>query len=364
VPGDGVTATATPAPASGEPAVLAAIALPAAEYDVALLDLDGVLYVGSEPVPGAAEALVEVASRGMRLAYVTNNASRRPVEVAALLSSMEVPATPEEVVTSAQAAGDVLRRRLPRGSSVLVVGTEALAEEVRAVGLVAVRTGTPVPAAVVQGYGPDTCWRDLAEAAVAVRGGAFWLATNTDSTLPSARGPLPGNGALVAAVRVATGAEPDVAGKPRPSMHRTSVERTGARKPLVVGDRLDTDVEGAVAAGADSMLVLTGVTTPDMLIAAHPGQRPTYVAAHVRGLVQPHPSVSIGRDEAKCRGFTARRDAAMLALSGSGTDPLDALRALCGAAWVDQPAPEAIRASGPAAVAALRELGITAADED
>ncbi len=348
--------------ATRRPSVLAASGPPVAEYDVALLDLDGVVYVGTEPVPGAAAALSEVRAQGMRVAYVTNNASRRPAEVAALLVGMGVPATVDDVVTSGQAAGRLLRQRLPPGSPVLVIGSEALAEEVRSAGLVPVRTATPLPAAVVQGYVPDTCWRDLAEAAVAVRGGALWVATNTDSTLPSARGPLPGNGALVAAVKVATGAEPEVVGKPRPGLHRESVTRTAARRPLVVGDRLDTDIEGAVAAGADSMLVLTGLTTPSLLLAAAPGQRPTFLARDVAGLLQTQPPVECADGSASCGGFTARVGAAGLTLSGSGTDALDALRALCGANWREQAADTPIAAGGDDAAAALIDLGIRAAN--
>lgn len=348
------------------PAVLGASDDLTADYDVALLDLDGVVYVGADPVPGAAAALTAVRARGMRLAYVTNNASRHPAEVAALLSDMGVPAAADEVVTSAQAAGHLLRERLPPGSSVLIVGSAALADEVLAGGLVPVRTATPLPAAVVQGYSPDTGWRDLAEAAIAVRGGALWVATNTDSTLPSARGPVPGNGALVAAVRLATGAVPEVVGKPQPGLHRESVERTGARRPLVVGDRLDTDIEGAVAAGADSMIVLTGVTTAGQLIAAAEEERPTYIAAGVAGLLQPHPPVTWEDAGATCRDFSACLDAGVLVLSGSGDDPIDpidpidALRALCAVSWGADPAARPIRPAGEPAAIALDRLGIRA----
>ncbi len=354
-PAPGSTAART------RPAVLAASADLTADYDVALLDLDGVVYVGADAVPGVATALAAVRSRGMRLAYVTNNASRRPTEVAEMLSGMGVPADAADVVTSAQAAGHLLRERLPPGSSVLIVGSEALADEVRADGLVPVRTATPLPAAVVQGYTPDTGWRDLAEATIAVRGGALWVATNTDSTLPSARGPLPGNGALVAAVRTATGGEPEVVGKPRPGLHRESVERTGARRPLVVGDRLDTDIEGAVAAGADSLLVLTGVTTVEQLIAAAEGQRPTYIAAGVAGLLQEHPPVTCQDTQATCGGFAARLDTDALVLSGSGADPVDALRALCEVSWCADPAVRPIVAEGEGATAALQDLGVRTA---
>ncbi len=329
-----------------------------ADYDVALLDLDGVIYVGSEPIPGAAAALTLAREAGMRLAYVTNNASRRPAEVAALLAGMGVPATPQEVVTSAQAAVHLLRDRLEPGATVLVVGSEALAEEVRDVGLEPVRSAEPLPAAVVQGYGPETGWRDLAEAALAIRGGALWIATNGDTTLPTARGPVPGNGALVAALRVATGAEPVVVGKPHPRLHRESVERTGAKRPLVVGDRLDTDIEGAVAAGTDSLLVLTGLTTPAMLLLAPPGQRPTYIARDLCGLIERHPAVGLDGVTAVCREHRATIHGTEVVLSGAGEDGVDALRAMCAACWRLPEPPTAIRAEDAASSRLLRDLGI------
>lgn len=329
-------------------------------YDVALLDLDGVVYVGSAPVPGVPKVLAAVRETPMRLAYVTNNASRRASEVTDLLSSMGVPVAVDEVVTSAQAAAHLLQERLAPGSAVLVVGTEALAEEVRGAGLTPVRAADPLPAAVVQGYGPNVGYRDLAEATVAIRNGAMWVATNTDGTLPSARGPVPGNGALVAALEVATGAKPTVVGKPQPGLLRESVQRTGSRRPLVVGDRLDTDIEGAVAVGADSLLVLSGVTTAALLLAAPSGQRPTYVAGDLGGLLQAYPVVTADDDGsgAKCGGFAARWDGLEMVLSGRGDEPLDALRALCAASWAANRPPGAVRATDPVATAALRTLGL------
>lgn len=342
------------------PDILAACEQLTQTYDVALLDLDGVVYVGSQPVPGVPEVLAAARAAGLRLAYVTNNASRRATEVAALLSGMGVPATPEDVVTSAQAAAHLLSERLAPGSAVLVVGTEALAEEVRGAGLRPVRTADPAPAAVVQGYGPDVGYRDLAEATIAIRGGALWVATNTDSTAPSARGPVPGNGALVAALRVASGTQPEVVGKPHPGLHRECVERTGARRPLIVGDRLDTDILGAAVAGTDSMLVLTGVTTPTALLAAPKGSRPTYVAADLGGLLHVHPAVGVGGGEARCGGFVARWEGAQLMLSGAGDEPLNALRALCAMSWAAGGPPESVRASDGFAAAALHTLGMGA----
>jgi len=299
-------------------------------YDAALYDLDGVLYLGPDPVPHAAESVAAATAVGLRPAYVTNNASRRPASVAAHLSELGIPARPEDVVTSAQAAARWLAERLPAGSPVLVLGTEELAEEIRAAGLEDVRAADPSTAAVVQGLAPDTGWKDLAEAAVAIRAGALWVAGNADSTYPSSRGPLPGNGAMVAALRTATGVDPVVVGKPEPALHRESVERVGARRPLVVGDRLDTDVLGAVRGGADSLLVLTGVVDREELLAAPAGSRPTYVSSDLRALLVPQHPVVLEAAVARCADATARWDGDELVVDGGGDD---ALRAACALAW-------------------------------
>jgi glycerol 3-phosphatase-2 len=335
----------------------------ARRYDVALLDLDGVVYVGPEGVPGAAEALDLARAAGMRLAFVTNNASRTPQAVAAHLRELGVRAEAAEVVTSAQAACHVLAERLPAGARVLVVGGEGLRSEAVARGFCVVASADDEPAAVVQGYTPDTGWRDLAEAAVAVRRGALWVASNLDLTLPSARGPLPGNGALVGAVRVAAGVEPLSTGKPDPAMHRESVQRSNASHPLVVGDRLDTDIEGASRVGCDSMLVLTGVTTAAAVLDADPDHRPTYLAEGLDGLLTPHPAPQPeARGGWTCGGWRVGRsgNGDRLLLGGSGDD-LDALRALCAAAWSDDPtrmAHPAVSSDGAAAEAALDRLGL------
>ncbi len=333
--------------------------LPLAErYDVALLDLDGVVYLAEEPVPGAPEALAQARARGMRLAFVTNNASRNPDQVAALLIRVGVPAEPAEVVTSAQAAAHYLADRYPSGAKVLVVGGAALSQAVAERGLTPVSSATESPVAVVQGFFPDLTWRDLAEGAIAIREGAFWLATNTDTTVPSPRGPLPGNGALVAALQHATGKQPPATGKPDPAMHRESVERSGARSPLVVGDRLDTDIEGASRVGCPSLLVLSGVTTPAQLLAAPAEHRPDYVGRDVSALLQAHPAVELTPEQVRCGSAAVSRDGADLLLAGAG-DELDALRALATAAWreADSGRPhQAIRAAEEASAAVLRSL--------
>jgi HAD superfamily hydrolase (TIGR01450 family) len=268
----------------------------------------------------------------MRVAYVTNNASRPPAVVAERLIGLGIPAEPHEVVTSAQAAARVLAEQVPTGAVVLVVGTSALADEVRRAGYEPVHALTDAGerrvAAVVQGLSPDTCQRDLADAAVALCHGAVWVAANTDLTLPSTRGPLPGNGAFVALLQAVTGLEPLVAGKPDPALHRESVERVAARRPLIVGDRLDTDVLGAVRGGADSLLVLTGVTDRRALLAAPVGSRPTYVSSDLRGLGEPHPEVEVDGDVARCRDARARCEDSRVVVEGAGDDALRAEAAL------------------------------------
>ncbi|OEU89250.1 HAD family hydrolase [Streptomyces abyssalis] len=308
-------------------------------YDTALLDLDGVVYVSGDAVPYAVRSLEEAREAGMRLAYVTNNASRTPAVVAAHLSHLGVPADAGDVITSAQAVARLVAEQHPAGSRVLVIGGDGMREALREQGMTVVDSADDEPAAVAQGYGgPQLQWGRLGEAAVAVGRGAAWFASNADRTIPGARGILPGNGAAVEVVRIATrwmreAPEPQIAGKPRPPMHRETILRTGAERPLVVGDRLDTDIEGAHVGGVDSLLVLTGVTDAAQLLAAPPGHRPAYVARDLRELACEQPELT-GDAEAGfgCRGWTARAGEGELVLDGEG-EVLDGLRALCGAAW-------------------------------
>jgi len=253
----------------------------AAEHDCLLLDLDGTVFRGSEPTAGAVATLASVSARTL---FITNNASRAADEVAEHLRLLGISLEAADVVTSAQSAARLLATELPSGTPVLVVGTDALAAELSSVGLRPVRSSADKPAAVVQGHSPITGWSDLAEACLAIRGGALWVATNIDATLPTERGLLPGNGSMVAALRAATGSEPRVAGKPQPDMLRDALARGDFSSPLVVGDRLDTDIAGANAAELPSLLVLTGVSTAGDVIRAAPQHRPTYVAEDLRSL--------------------------------------------------------------------------------
>lgn len=335
-------------------------------YDVALLDLDGVVYIGARAVPGVPEALTAARATGMHLAFVTNNAARPPAAVAAHLSELGIVAEPAEVITSAQAGARYLAERLPAGAKVLVVGTTGLYEALQEHGLSPVATAERDVAAVIQGYSPDLDWHLLAEGAVAIGFGVPWVATNADPTVPSPRGPLPGNGSLVAALRHATGATPVVTGKPDPTMHRETILRTGAERPLVVGDRLDTDIEGANRVGCASLLTLSGVTTARDLLEAEAELRPTYLSADASGVLRAHPSVILSDGVWSCGRWNVRcvQDAIELE-PGSGAaaaeDGLDALRALAVASWAlrDAGATGAVRPADQAATEELVRLGLS-----
>jgi glycerol-1-phosphatase len=254
-------------------------------YDLVILDIDGVVVLGDRPVAGAPESLARLRETGKTIRFATNNASRRASEVAELLVGLGIQASDREVLTSAAATAAVLGRELEAGAKVLVVGAEALAEEVAAQGLQVVASAEDGPVAVVQGFGPEVGWRHLTEACLAIRAGARWVATNADRTLPTARGVLPGNGSLIAALATALDRGPDlVVGKPQPELFLAAARDAAAQRSLVVGDRIDTDIAGARNAGMDSLLVLTGVSDMRALSLVPPEERPTYVAPDLSGL--------------------------------------------------------------------------------
>lgn len=300
------------------------------QHDCLLLDLDGTLFRGHEPTEGSVGTLNGIDARVL---YVTNNASRAAGDVAAHLSELGFTAGPDDVVTSAQTAARLLADQLPPRSRVLVVGTAALAAEVAAVGLLPVRLFEDNPAAVVQGHSTTTAWADLAEAALTIRAGGLWMAANVDRTLPTERGLLPGNGSMVAALQAATDAEPQVAGKPAPALMADALSRGDFRAPLVVGDRLDTDIAGANAADLPSLLVLTGVSTAMDAIQAEPRERPSYLAADLRGLLADVETLRIAAHPA----WHVDHDGAAIIVYSTGDDPgddgLSVVRASARAVW-------------------------------
>jgi glycerol-1-phosphatase len=300
-------------------------------YDLAMLDLDGVVYIGSDAVPGAPERVAAARAAGMRVAFITNNASRPPELVAEHLRELGVEAGPDDVVTSAQAAARVLTERLAPGARVVVLGGQGLADAVAEAGLVQVGVEDDADA-VVTGYGPDVLWGQIMRAAVRIRDGLWWVASNTDLTFPTTFGVAPGHGVLVETLRRFTDVEPVIAGKPARPLLDETVRRCGGERPLMVGDRLDTDIEGAHAAEIDSLLVMTGVTGLAELVAAGPELRPTYIAADLGGLETPQPLPDVSEDAVSLGGWRARVSDEALEMSGTG-DADDWWRVVAVAAW-------------------------------
>lgn len=275
-------------------------------YDAVLLDLDGVVYLGPVAVSGAPAAVARLHRRGIKTGFVTNNAARPPAAIAVHLRELGIEAGNADVVTAAQAAAHLLVERFGPGAKVLVVGGHGVLDALTERALTPVRSADDNPVAVIQGWAVDLTWEQLNEAAIAIHRGAHWVATNTDPTRPTDRGVVPGNGAAVAAVRMAVSVQPEVAGKPyRPLLDETTI-RLGADRPIFIGDRLDTDIAGAIAAGMDSMLVLTGSHRGRDLLAAGPDQRPTHLGHDLAALFQP-PLIAVEEEEAiRCGAVRAR----------------------------------------------------------
>ncbi len=253
-------------------------------YDVFLFDLDGVLYRGSEAVPHAAEALARLRERGSALAFVTNNSTQTAEAVAEKLREVGVEASPGEVQTSADATAELLAAR--GGRTAFVVGEEGIRRALTDRGI-SVLDGQPDSADwVVIGLDRKADYAKLRTASILVKGGSSLIATNADASFPAGDGSTwPGAGALVAAVETTTGVRAEVVGKPYAPVLEAALARAGGRAPLVVGDRLDTDVAGAAGLGWDSLLVLTGISTRAEAEAADP--MPTYLGADLRALFDP-----------------------------------------------------------------------------
>jgi HAD superfamily hydrolase (TIGR01450 family) len=292
-------------------------------HDLLVLDLDGVVSRGHQAVQGAAAALDAARSAHVAIAFVTNNAARTPAAVAEHLARLGVRAEPRDVVTSAQAAVRLLAQRVQPGSEVYVIGGEGLIVALEERGLRAVTDvaalGDGRPAAVVQGYGPDVPWQRVVDGAILVRDGVPWVASNTDLTIPTDRGLGPGNGTLVRLISEYAGRRPEVAGKPEPALFEETLDRVGGSRPLVVGDRLDTDIAGAVRLGWDSLLVMTGVTGLAELAAAPVEERPTYLGADLGVLHEPQTVPRVEGETVSLEDWRATVAGGRLVIEGSGS---------------------------------------------
>jgi len=305
--------------------------------DLVLADLDGVIYKGADAIPHAIEGM-NLAGKTARLGYITNNASRTALSVAEHLSSLGLTVVAEDVVTSPQAAVVLLAKEIPAGSTVLIVGGAGLIEEVEKAGFVPTFSAEENPAAVIQGFAPEVGWVHLAEATFALHTGIPWVATNTDWTIPVARGTAPGNGTLVSAVHTAVGRLPIVAGKPEAAIFEVAVKRFGASTPLFIGDRLDTDILGSNRAGIESALVLTGIDQAKQVLAADANSRPRYILGDLRELHEPYPETIETTDadgivSTQVGDAIVLRSGTELRIAALGDDRLNLLRAGAAAIW-------------------------------
>jgi glycerol-1-phosphatase len=300
-------------------------------HDLVMFDLDGVVYVGGEAIDGVAAAIDRVRESGRHVAFVTNNASRTPDQVAAKLTKVGVSAEAHDVVTSAQAAARLLVEQHGAGARVLMLGGEGLRVALVEAGLEPV--DDPEGAvAVASGYGPDVRWRDIMRVSTLVRDGLPYVASNADLTIPTPYGLAPGHGVLVRTITGFAGVDAIVAGKPEKPLMEETVLRVGGDRPLMVGDRLDTDIEGAHAIDAPSLLVLTGVTWLDELAAAPPRLRPTYLSPTLAGLFEPHPVPSVTDTTVELGGWAASVVDGRLTVAGEGGDA-DWWRVVATACW-------------------------------
>lgn len=307
-------------------------------HDLVMFDLDGVVYVGGAGVEGAAAAIAALREEGRHVAFVTNNASRPPGHVADRLTSLGVPATAADVVTSAQAAARVVLDRHGPDARVLVLGGAGLQDAMTDLDLTVTLPpdpGDPWPEVdvVASGYGPDVRWRDVMLAATLVRDGIPYVASNTDGTIPTPQGVQPGHGVLVATISRFAGVRPEVAGKPAPPLLEETIRRVGGDHPLMVGDRLDTDIAGGIAVGVPTLLVMTGVTGAAELVAADPAERPSHVAADLSALAQPHGVPLVEDGSTRLGGWEGRvTRSGELVLTGAG-DLHDWWRVVAVAGW-------------------------------
>ncbi|WIK65270.1 HAD hydrolase-like protein [Gleimia hominis] len=310
-------------------------------YDAVLLDLDGVCYMGKNPVPYAAQEVAKAVESGMQQVFVTNNAARSPQAIVEQLTSFDLPADTKHVMTAAMDIAHIMSEELPAGARVYVIGGQGLREAVQEAGFEVVASADDHPDAVVQGFDRSVDWQTLSEGAFAINAGAKYYASNLDASLPVERGFALGNGALVRAVRYATNVKPTAGGKPLPGIYHRATALVGAEHPVAVGDRLETDVAGALQASVPCLHVLTGVHDAKAVILAERGLRPQLVHTDMRGLNEAHPRPQHHKDGTWTCGVSqvAQVIGNQLTLDGVVLDSdnvqvtLDSYRALIAAAW-------------------------------
>jgi glycerol 3-phosphatase-2 len=305
----------------------------ASKYDSLLLDLDGVVYQGSEAIVNAVESINKAASLSIQVGYLTNNSSRRAETIAEQLIGFGIQAAADQVVGSASAGVMLLAKKIPAGAKVLVVGGDGLKHAVAESGFEVVDHASHSPAAVIQGFSPDVSWRELAQASFAIQGGAIWIATNQDWTVPVEQGIAPGNGTLVGAVHTAVGILPEIAGKPFRPIFEQALLQLGIKNPLMVGDRLDTDIRGANNSGLDSAVVMTGIVTRKELLAAGKEDRPKFILQDLSGLFDAYHDPKSTKRGAKSGDSTVELLGDRVVIVSGNPQSLDTLKAACHVIW-------------------------------
>jgi phosphoglycolate/pyridoxal phosphate phosphatase family enzyme len=266
---------------------------PAPTPRLVIFDLDGVIYRGDQPVPGAADLVAALHRSGRVVRFVTNNSMATRQEYVTRLARMGITTSVDEIVTSTSASIAHLRAHVPEVRRVLAVGAQGMIDELTAAGFATTPAGDAAPPgwnggplpdrydAVLAGLDPGFDYRRLAAAAAAIREGARFVATNADARFPAPEGILPGAGSIIAAIRAASGREPLVIGKPQPGAFRSILDEAGvaAGEAIAIGDNPDSDVVAARRAGIGVVLVLTGLTDPRAASALDGELRPDWIAA-------------------------------------------------------------------------------------
>ncbi|MDT0111264.1 TIGR01457 family HAD-type hydrolase [Listeria booriae] len=234
------------------------------KYDGYLIDLDGTMYLGTEPIKEAQGFIEKLDQAHIPYLYVTNNSSKTPEQVAATLRKFDIPATTNQVFTTSQATVAFMEKQEGRDKTVFLIGEEGVRHEIEKAGFTITSEN---PDFVVMGIDRDINYEKLATATMAVRAGAMFISTNGDAAIPTERGLLPGNGSITSVVTVATGVQPIFIGKPEAIIMEQAIARLGVDKSrvIMVGDNYETDILAGIRFGIDTLIVHTGFTSPEQL---------------------------------------------------------------------------------------------------